>query len=238
MPRARSPLSNLGNRAIDITDVAVTGQYFTHNLSNKTLPAGESLDVTVSFTAGRIGGNVGELLSIDHNGDNFELAINLVAVTTGSNVEVDPLDTNGNGYADWDEGIIVDEALTINSTDMQLLRLYTGALGRVPDLGGFDFWRDRIASGTDFSRMGDEFYWSPEMQIQMDGDGNGLVTNEEFVNHLYLNVLLRASDEGGFNFWMDRLAAGDSEGFVMASFLNGQEYVDNTPGPAGGICPG
>jgi bacillolysin len=223
-------LSNLGNRAIDITAVSVTGDYFTHNLSNKTLPAGESLDVRVDFTAGRVGGSVNELLSIDHNGDNFELAINLAAVITGSDVAIDPLDSNGNGYTDWDEGIVVDSALTVDSSDMRLLRLYTGALGRVPDLGGFDYWRGRIAAGTDFSRMGEEFYWSPEMQIQMDGDGNGTVSNEEFVSHLYLNVLLRAPDEGGFNYWMGRLEAGDNVGAVMASFLNGQEYVDNTLG--------
>ncbi|MCZ6829012.1 MAG: M4 family metallopeptidase [Gammaproteobacteria bacterium] len=223
-------LTNLGNRDIDITDVSVTGEYFTHNMSNKTLPAGENIEVTVSFTSGRVGGNVAGMLTIDHNGDNFELAINLVAVVTGSDVEVEPLDTNGNGRTDWDEGILVDEELTINPTDMQLLRLYTGALGRLPDLGGFDFWRGRIATGTDFSRIGDEFYWSSEMQIQMDADGNGFVSDEEFVNHLYFNVLLRAPDEGGFNYWMGRLAAGDNVGFVMASFLNGQEYVDSTLG--------
>jgi aureolysin len=223
-------LTNIGNRPIDITDVSVTGEYFRHNMSNKTLPANQSIEVSVKFTPGRVGGDVSEVMTIDHDGDNFELAINLVAVVTGSEVDVDPLDTNGNSRLDWNEGIVVDGALTVGASDMRLLRLYTGALGRVPDLGGFRYWRDRIATGTDFSRMGDEFFWSEEMQIQMDADGDGTVSDEEFMNHLYFNVLQRAPDAGGFNYWMGRLGAGDSVGTVMASFLNGQEYVDSTMG--------
>ena len=219
-------LTNVGNRDIDITDVSVTGQSFTHNLHNKTLPVDGTLEVTVDFNAGRIGGDVREVLTIDHNGDNFELAINLVGFVTGSDVAVEPIDSNDNGVMDWNEGVVIDGTLTITASDAQLLRLYAGALGRVPDLGGFEFWRGRIATGTDFSRMGDEFFWSREMQTQMDSDGNGTVSDEEFVNHLYFNVLLRAPDEGGFDYWMERLAAGDGKGLVMASFLNGQEYVE------------
>ena len=143
---------------------------------------------------------------------------------------VEPADSNGNGQLDWNEGVIVDGNLNIDASDMQLLRLYAGALGRVPDLGGFDYWRGRIADGTDFPRMGDEFFWSPEMQVQMDANGDGTVSNDELVNHLYVNVLLRAPDAGGFDYWMGRLEAGDSVGYVMASFLNGQEYVDSTLG--------
>ena len=222
-------IRNQGNRSIEITDVSTTGKYFSTDLTNTTLNVNEELEVAVTLNAGRIGGSVAEVLSIDHNGDNPELIINMRANVVGSQYTVEIVDSNRNGAIDWNEGIRVGE-LNVNGSDMQLLRLYSGALGRVPDLGGFDFWRSRIAAGTEFGRMGDEFFWSREMQIQMDVNGDGRVVDSELVNHLYVNVLGRSPDQGGFDYWISRLASGDSEGVVIASFLNGQEYIESTVG--------
>ena len=222
-------IRNQGNRSIEITDVSTTGKYFSTDLTNTTLIANEELEVAVTLNAGRIGGSVAEVLSIDHNGDNPELIINMRANVVGSQYTVEIVDSNRNGAIDWNEGIRVGE-LSVDGSDMQLLRLYSGALGRVPDLGGFDFWRSRIAAGTEFGRMGDEFFGSREMQIQMDVNGDGRVVDSELVNHLYVNVLGRSPDQGGFDYWIGRLASGDSEGVVIASFLNGREYIESTVG--------
>ena len=222
-------IQNRGNRKIEITDVSTTGKYFSTDLTNTTLNANEELEVAITLNAGRIGGSVAEVLSIDHNGDNPELIINMRANVVDSQYTVEIVDSNRNGAIDWNEGIRVVE-LSVNGSDMQLLRLYSGALGRVPDLGGFDYWRNRIAAGTEFGRMGDEFFGSREMQIQMDVNGDGRVVDSELVNHLYVNVLGRSPDQGGFDFWIGRLASGDSEGVVIASFLNGREYIESTVG--------
>ncbi len=219
-------IRNAGNRAIEVTSVAVTGQHFSHDLTNTTLEPEASRAVEVSFLAGRIGGAVGEVLTVGHDGDNGQLLINLAAKVIGAQVSVTPVDDNGNGMTDWNEGLRVGDNIRIEASDMQLLRLYTGALGRVPDFDGFVYWRGRVAAGAGFARIGDEFFWSREMQTRMDVDGNGEVSDSEFIDHLYVNVLRRAPDRGGLDYWLGRLAAGGSAGKTMAEFLNSREYIE------------
>ena len=101
-------------------------------------------------------------------------------------------------------------------------------MDRTPDTGGYQYWQDRFESGTSMARIGDEFYWSPEMQTHMDVDEDGLVTDDEFVTHLYVNVLNRDLDQDGYDYWLGRLKEGTGQGRILAEFFNGDEFVDNT----------
>ncbi len=223
-------ISNTGNAPLDIEKIAISGSYFGTNLRNQVLLPGETVSAQVTFYAGNVGGIASSVLSITHSGEGGIELINLSGNVKNPSVVFETVDDNGDGVTSWNEAILVNNDLTVEASDMRLLRLYIGALGRTPDLGGFDYWRTRINDGTLISRLGDEFFYSPEMQTQMDTDGSGAVSNEEFIAHLYTNVLQREADSAGFNYWVGQLEKGVGAGEVMANYLNAQEFIDLTIG--------
>ncbi len=53
----------------------------------------------------------------------------------------------------------------------------------------------------------------------------GALSNGDFVNLIYQNILGRAPDQGGYNFWMDKLDRGQmTRGQVMIGFSESEEY--------------
>ena len=54
------------------------------------------------------------------------------------------------------------------------------------------------------------------------------MTNGEFVEALYQNVLDRSSDREGYEYWVESLTTGrDDRSEVLASFANSPENVTN-----------
>ncbi len=56
----------------------------------------------------------------------------------------------------------------------------------------------------------------------------GTLTNSQFVSQLYRNILNRAPDTGGLNFWIDRLSSGTSRGEVVLGFSESPEFQTRT----------
>lgn len=112
-------------------------------------------------------------------------------------------------------------------------RLYSAYFLRSPDQAGFDFWVDGFSSGQwDMVSMSDFFAGSDEFIARYSS-----LTNAEFVRLVYRNVLGRAAEPSGFNFWVDRLNSGEfSRGTVMLLFSESKEYVvtTNTEPPLAG----
>ena len=62
---------------------------------------------------------------------------------------------------------------------------------------------------------------SGEFQVSF---GSSL-TNGQFVERMYNNILLRSSDIGGFNFWVEQLNSGQlTRAQVALSFLDSGEF--------------
>ncbi len=190
------------------------------------------------------------ITSDDDNGQGYESQLTYTADYTGvhylsagaygsgtgayyleaEEIIIEPLwladDTNSNSRLDWNEGIyLFSTGSYISDSHMQTARLYGAALARNPDVGGFNYWITEHQSGASFEDIASSFYWSSEMQALMDANNSGVVTQSEFVNHMYINVLGRSADQSGFDYWSDRLQTGTSEGLVMAEFVNSEEYV-------------
>jgi hypothetical protein len=103
-------------------------------------------------------------------------------------------------------------------------RLYTGEMGRVPDLGGYRFWARQVSSGArTIVQVADAFAASKEFQ-----DTYGNTTDEQFVRLLYQHVLGRNADSGGLAFWTQQLAGGASRGTVAVGFTESAENKKRT----------
>lgn len=103
-------------------------------------------------------------------------------------------------------------------------RLYTAALGRVPDKRGFAFWLDEYTSGRwQLPRMATFFVRSPEF-LGVFGD----LDRVEFVRRLYLNVLDREGEPDGVAFWSDQIAKGMDRGTVVLRFSESPENIERS----------
>jgi len=105
-----------------------------------------------------------------------------------------------------------------------IARLYFAAFARIPDAEGFAFWVDGFRSGESLAQIAAAFVDSAEFQARF---GTGL-TDPEFIEQLYLNVLGRSADPDGLAFWLTELTAGASRGRVLASFSESAEHQDKT----------
>ena len=122
-----------------------------------------------------------------------------------------------------DGRLVMDE----NDPAARVTRLYEAGLNRLPDQGGLNFWIDSLQDGQSLSGLAQGFIASPEFQARFGGASS---SNGAFVDQLYLNVLGRAAEQGGRDFWvssLDRGAASRAEVLVGIS-----ESPENKAGTA------
>ncbi|MFZ6801014.1 DUF4214 domain-containing protein [Undibacterium sp. Di24W] len=128
-------------------------------------------------------------------------------------------------------------AFDIDGAAGQAYRLYQAAFNRQPDLKGLGYWIEKLDDGMSLTKVAAEFYRSDEFRSMY----GSFPTDAAFITTLYQNVLHRAPDVGGFNYWSDKLYSGSfSRAEVLASFSesaenqaqiigqiqNGIEYID------------
>jgi serralysin len=126
-------------------------------------------------------------------------------------------------------------ALDTDGTAGQAYRLYQAAFDRAPDLVGLGFWIKGMDDGLGLNQVASEFTHSKEFH-----DTYGDTTNAQFVDLLYQNVLNRAPESGGYNYWMDMLAtrgltreamlgffseSPENQAQVIGAIDNGMEYI-------------
>jgi len=107
--------------------------------------------------------------------------------------------------------------------DGQLSRLYQAYFRRLPDANGFSYWLGERAKGSALELVSDAFASSSEFQAAY-----GSLSNQQFVDLVYQNVLGRSPDAAGRSYWVAVLASGVSRGAVMTGFSESGELVANT----------
>lgn len=110
-----------------------------------------------------------------------------------------------------------------STIDGQIIRLYRAYVLRNPDQGGFLFWRRALLNGTGLVAISDFFAQSDEFIGRY-----GTLTNDQFVDQIYANVLGRQADAGGRTYWIQQLANGVTRGQVMVAFSESPEFIDVT----------
>lgn len=119
------------------------------------------------------------------------------------------------------DGTLVIDA---DSAGAQVQRMYDSVHGRAPDVGGLNFWIDRIEQdGWSLSAVAQAFTDSPEFQARI-----GTLDDPAFVSFVYRQVLGRDVDPGGQDYWLGRLAGGMSRSDLLGSFSESAEHRART----------
>lgn len=114
----------------------------------------------------------------------------------------------------------------------QAYRLYQAAFNRKPDSAGLGYWVKQSEKGVPARDIAAAFIGSPEFQGMYGRDP----TPEAFVGALYQNILHRAPDKAGLDWWVNMVKAGGSKTDVLVSFADSRENQDAVnPGIAGGF---
>jgi hypothetical protein len=105
--------------------------------------------------------------------------------------------------------------------DARLVRLYLAYFKRPPDPDGFAYWQRQLDNGKGLINAAKKFAESSEFTTKY-----GSVSNANFVELVYQNVLGRSSDAAGKTFWLTRLDnKTKNRGDVMINFSESSENV-------------
>lgn len=110
-------------------------------------------------------------------------------------------------------------ALDIDGNAGQAYRLYQAAFGREPEQGGIGYWMARMAQGTSLHAVAGDFLRSDEF-MQRHGQ---LAANDGFVTALYRQVLNRAPEQAGLDYWLQAMASNIDRAEVLVLFSESQE---------------
>lgn len=115
----------------------------------------------------------------------------------------------------------------------QVYRLYKAAFDRAPDLEGLGGWIGGMDGGMALLQVAASFIDSAESQSRYGTNPD----NAQFITALYLNVLSRAPDAGGYGYWVDQLASSrQTRAQVLLTFSESAEnQAALLPRMAGGM---
>ncbi|MEM9130710.1 MAG: DUF4214 domain-containing protein [Actinomycetota bacterium] len=99
-------------------------------------------------------------------------------------------------------------------------RLYKAYFRRDADRDGLRYW---IGSGLSYAAVSDAFAASEEFQATY-----GSLTDEQFVELVYTNVLGRSPDAAGRSYWVGQLGRGTPRGAAMLGFSESPEFIART----------
>jgi hypothetical protein len=108
-----------------------------------------------------------------------------------------------------------------------LIELYVAYFGRAADAIGLNYWGSRFAEGLNLREIAEYFYTSVEAQTLYSGVEEDPVA---FVSKVYENVLGRAPDDIGLNFWVNGITNDDN--ITPAVFI--LELLGGAKAPTGG----
>lgn len=99
-------------------------------------------------------------------------------------------------------------------------RLYQNILIREADESGLYFWYNRLTvDGATAAAVTANFVFSQEFENQN-------VSDDVFVERMYLTMMNRSSDPSGKAYWLDVLNSGFSRRYVLAKFVSSQEFTN------------
>ena len=108
------------------------------------------------------------------------------------------------------------------SIEGSVYRLYLAYFLRPADSGGFAFYTNQATSRS-LGSISNDFAVSPEFVERY-----GALTDREFLDLIYANVLSRTPDDAGYAFWVDQMQRGTTRGDVMLAFSESPEFVVRT----------
>lgn len=111
-----------------------------------------------------------------------------------------------------------------SAASAQVWRLYQSIYLRQPKRSGFDYWVGVRESGASMADIAKLFITDSAEFENRYGD----VSNRQFVNLVFKNVLCREPVDTGLNYWTTRLQRGTSQADVLLNFTELHEYMRTT----------
>lgn len=123
-------------------------------------------------------------------------------------------------------------ALDISGNAGQTYRLYQAAFARQPDAVGLKYWINQMDAGMVLETVSANFVGSTEFKNKY----GTAPSNEALLLQLYQNILHRAPDDFGYNWWLGQMNAGNyTRPQVLLEF---SESKENQVGTIGSIQNG
>ncbi len=144
-----------------------------------------------------------------------------VAVSPVAASEVDLLGNPG-GVSTIDELLDSPE---YRAWHADALRLYRAFFDREPDLDGAVYWIDQYEDGSSL----DDLAWAFAQSTEFKARYGATLSNSEFLTIVYSNVLGRAPDQEGFNYWLGQMDGGLTQPGVVRWVVANQEFITNYP---------
>jgi hypothetical protein len=119
-------------------------------------------------------------------------------------------------------------AFDIEGNAGQAYRIYQAAFDRTPDEEGLGYWISALDKGFGLIDAAASFIHSKEFKDTYGSPET--VSNQQFITLLYANVLDRAPDQGGLQYWLTAMNSGFSRDAMLASFSESPENKQNVIG--------
>ncbi|MFA5216692.1 DUF4214 domain-containing protein [Sulfuricurvum sp.] len=126
-----------------------------------------------------------------------------------------------------DTTMSINSAIEVRQHQEEVTRFYSALLGRNPDSDGLAYWVNSMASttsgntGISVQDVARSFSDSTEFKNMYGAS----VSNADFVNLLYQNILHRGADQAGYDFWLNTINQTSDRGNMIVEFSNSNEYV-------------
>ncbi|HXP09981.1 MAG TPA: DUF4214 domain-containing protein, partial [Acidobacteriaceae bacterium] len=122
------------------------------------------------------------------------------------------------GFAESEEYKAATSATAGDNDTAEAYRLYQAAFNRTPDPVGLAYWSSTLATSASPTQVAESFINSAEFLAD-----HGNLSADDFVATLYQNVLHRAPDAEGYQYWTNALQGGASQGSVLLGFSDSLE---------------
>ena len=183
---------------------------------NDTIDGGEGFDIA-------------DYLETTFDGDNVPFVVRedgSVALTLGPETDI----LTGVESLAFENGEVRFDSGRLESFGAAY-RFYTSILDREPDPEGLDFYVSLLDRGVSLFRIAEDIFTSPEFVASFGAN----LTTEDFLNRVYDNILNRAPDQEGFEFWRDAIDSGQvSESEAVVYISEDAENRENTIDLIGG----
>ena len=107
-------------------------------------------------------------------------------------------------------------------------RLYEAAFNRTPDAAGVGFWIGNLDAGVPVTAVAQGFIDSQEYRAAYGSATGSALTHRELVTRYYTNILDRAPEQAGLDYWVARLDDGAAHADVLAAISESQENIDGS----------
>jgi hypothetical protein len=184
---------------VNRTDAANKASFTVNNPNNVTGTSGADIIKHTATGNGAIDGGAGiDMVVYAGSRSNFTVAQEAwgFGVSAGTSSHDALINVE---RVQFDDGWL---ALDVDGSAGQIFRLYSAAFGRPAEAFGQGYWMWRMDDGTTLQTVAKEFMSNQPEFDKMYGINP---TDEVFITQLYQNVLHRAPDADGFQYWLNAL---------------------------------